>query len=108
MGQFLSNTYRLGVKELWSLWRDRTMLVLIVYVFTLGVYTGATAMPETLHNAPIAVVDEDQSPLSQRIISALYPPPVQQAAVDRVARDGRGDGRGTLHVRDGDPAQLPA
>lgn len=74
MGQFLSNTYRLGVKELWSLWRDRTMLVLIVYVFTLGVYTGATAMPETLHNAPIAVVDEDQSPLSQRIISALYPP----------------------------------
>ncbi|HIE5094129.1 TPA: ABC transporter permease [Stenotrophomonas maltophilia] len=50
------------------------MLVLIVYVFTLGVYTGATAMPETLHNAPIAVVDEDQSPLSQRIISALYPP----------------------------------
>ena len=74
MGQFLSNTYRLGVKELWSLWRDRTMLVLIVYVVTLGVYTGATAMPETLHNAPIAVVDEDQSPLSQRIISALYPP----------------------------------
>ena len=64
----------MGVKELWSLWRDRTMLVLIVYVFTLGVYTGATAMPETLHNAPIAVVDEDQSPLSQRIISALYPP----------------------------------
>ncbi|MFT3802438.1 MAG: ABC transporter permease [Burkholderiaceae bacterium] len=74
MRQFLSNTYRLGVKELWSLWRDRTMLVLIVYVFTFGVYTAATAMPETLHNAPIAIVDEDQSPLSLRIASALYPP----------------------------------
>jgi ABC-2 type transport system permease protein len=31
-------------------------------------------MPETLHNAPIAIVDEDGSPLSARIISAFYPP----------------------------------
>ncbi|MCD9033234.1 ABC transporter permease [Luteimonas sp. Y-2-2-4F] len=70
----LANIYRLGVKELWSLWRDPMMLVLIVYVFSLGVYTSATAMPETLHNAPIAIVDEDASPLSQRIASAFYPP----------------------------------
>lgn len=74
MLQFFFNTWRLGIKELWSLWRDPMMLVLIVYVFTLGVYTAATAMPETLNNAPIAIVDEDQSPLSQRIASALYPP----------------------------------
>jgi ABC-2 type transport system permease protein len=74
MRRFVSNTFRLGVKELWSLWRDRTMLVLIVYVFTVGVYTAATALPDTLHNAPIAIVDEDRSPVSQRIASALYPP----------------------------------
>lgn len=74
MRQFLVNTFRLGVKELWSLWRDPMMLVLIIYVFTFGVYTAATAMPETLHNAPIAIVDEDRSPLSQRIAAALYPP----------------------------------
>ncbi|MGE0801035.1 MAG: ABC transporter permease [Lautropia sp.] len=74
MSQFLSRTWHLGIKELWSLWRDPAMLVLIVYVFTIGVYTAATAMPETLHNAPIAIVDEDRSPLSQRIASALYPP----------------------------------
>ncbi|MFT7723463.1 MAG: ABC transporter permease [Roseateles sp.] len=74
MRRFIANTWRLGVKELWSLWRDPMMLVLIAYVFTLGVYTAATAMPETLHNAPIAIVDEDRSPLSQRIASALYPP----------------------------------
>jgi len=43
-------------------------------VFTLGVYAGATAMPETLNNASIAIVDEDQSPVSQRLVSALYPP----------------------------------
>ena len=74
MWQSLSNIYRLGIKELWSLWRDPVMLVLIAYVFTLGIYSSATAIPETLHNAPIAIVDEDQSPLSQRIISAFYPP----------------------------------
>lgn len=70
----LANIYRLGVKELWSLWRDTTMMVLIVYIFTMSVYTSATAMPDTLHNAPIAIVDEDGSALSTRIVSAFYPP----------------------------------
>ncbi|POR09386.1 ABC transporter permease [Diaphorobacter sp. LR2014-1] len=70
----LANIYQLGVKELWSLWRDPMMIVLIVYVFTASVYTSATSMPETLHNAPIAIVDEDNSALSQRIASAFYPP----------------------------------
>lgn len=74
MGQHLANIYRLGVKELWSLWRDPVLLGLIVWVFTMGIYTAATAMPETLHNAAIAVVDEDRSPLSTRIVSAFYPP----------------------------------
>ena len=70
----LANIYDLGVKELWSLWRDPMMIALIVYVFTASVYTSATSMPETLHNAPIAIVDEDNSALSQRIASAFYPP----------------------------------
>ena len=65
--QHLCNIYRLGIKELWSLLRDPAMLLLIVYVFTASVYTGATAMPESLRNAPIAIVDEDQSQLSTRI-----------------------------------------
>lgn len=69
-----ANIYRLGIKELWSLVRDPTMLVLIVYTFTLSIYVAATAMPETLHNAAIAIVDEDASPLSARIASAFYPP----------------------------------
>lgn len=70
----LANIYRLGVKELWSLARDPMMLILILVSFTLMIYTAATAVPETLHNAPIAVVDEDASPLSSRIASAFYPP----------------------------------
>ncbi|MDR2239398.1 MAG: ABC transporter permease [Zoogloeaceae bacterium] len=74
MKQKLENIYRLGVKELWSLWRDPIMLVLIVFAFTFSIYTAATAMPETLQNAPLAIVDEDQSQLSSRIVSAFYPP----------------------------------
>ncbi|WP_150613777.1 ABC transporter permease [Pandoraea terrigena] len=70
----LANIYRLGVKELWSLARDVTMLALIVFTFTASVYSAATAQPDTLHLAPIAIVDEDASPLSQRIVSAFYPP----------------------------------
>jgi len=70
----LANIYRLGIKELWSLARDPIMLALILYSFTLQVYSSATAIPETLHNAPIAITDEDDSPLSARIVSSLYPP----------------------------------
>lgn len=73
MGKF-KNILRLGRKELWSLVRDPAMLILILYVFTASIYTSATSQPETLHNASIAIVDEDVSPLSARIASAFYPP----------------------------------
>ena len=74
MKRSLANIYRLGVKELWSLWRNPFMLVLIVFIFGVSVYTAARSMPETLHRAPIAIVDENASPLSLRIASAFYPP----------------------------------
>ncbi|MDX9767811.1 MAG: ABC transporter permease [Ectothiorhodospiraceae bacterium] len=68
------NILHLGVKELRSLLRDPIMLVLIVWAFTLSIYTAATAMPETLNKAPIAIIDEDRSTLSMRIVDAFYPP----------------------------------
>ncbi|WP_066706458.1 ABC transporter permease [Curvibacter delicatus] len=70
----LDNIYRLGIKELWSLWRDPMMLFLIVYTFTVAIYTAGTVTPETLHRAAIAIVDEDDSALSTRITTAFYPP----------------------------------
>lgn len=70
----VQNIFQLGCKELWSLWRDPIMLVLICYTFTISVYTAATAMPESLNLAPIAIVDEDHSILSERISSAFFPP----------------------------------
>ncbi|NYT82221.1 ABC transporter permease [Alcaligenaceae bacterium] len=84
-----ANVFRLGIKEFWSLIRDPVMLVLVAYTFTVSIYSAATAMPETLHNAPIAIVDEDRSPLSGRIAAAFYPPRfnpplmVAQGEVDR-------------------------
>jgi len=69
-----ANILNLGIKELHSLLRDPVMLVLIVYAFSVSIYSAATAMPETLHKAPIAIVDEDRSQLSTRIVDAFYPP----------------------------------
>lgn len=88
----LANIFHLGIKELRSLARDPIMLVLIVYAFTVSVYTAATAMPETLNKAPIAVVNEDRSPLSWRIVSAFYPPYfVAPDLIDQVEMDARMD-----------------
>lgn len=72
--QKIQNIYQLGCKELWSLWRDPVMLILIIYTFTVAIYTAATAMADSLNMAPIAIVDEDHSSLSERISSAFYPP----------------------------------
>ena len=70
----IANAFRLGIKELRGLQRDPMLLVLIVYAFTLSVYTAAKAVPETLNQAAIAIVDEDKSPVSSRIATAFYPP----------------------------------
>jgi ABC-2 type transport system permease protein len=70
----VDNILHLGVKELWGLARDPIMLALIAFAFTVSIYSASTAMPETLNRAPIAIVDEDQSPLSTRIIAAFQPP----------------------------------
>lgn len=74
MRRHLANIYRLGVKELWSLARDPMLLILIIFSFTAMIYSSATSRPETLHMAPIAVIDNDVSPLSQRLIQAFFPP----------------------------------
>jgi len=87
-----SNILHLGVKELWSLARDPIMLVLIVFAFTVVIYSVATGLPDTLHNASISIVDEDQSPLSVRIVTAFQPPWFQPPKiVSREEMDARMD-----------------
>jgi ABC-2 type transport system permease protein len=72
--RWVQNVFRLGVKELASLSRDVVMVVLIIYVFTLAVYSETDAMKTDVSNASVAVVDADQSTLSSRIKDALQPP----------------------------------
>lgn len=70
----LNHAWHLGIKELRSLWRDRLLLIFVVWAFTGALYTAAHSVPDRLHNAPLAVVDEDQSAMSARIVNAFYPP----------------------------------
>jgi ABC-2 type transport system permease protein len=88
----IDHVFHLGIKELRGLARDPIMLVLIVYAFTIAIYTAANSVPETLNRAAIAVVDEDQSPVSSRIITAFYPPYfVVPRMIDLSEMDGRMD-----------------
>jgi ABC-2 type transport system permease protein len=57
-----------------SLYRDPVMMIFILFAFSVMVYTAARGVSQELHNASIAVVDEDRSPLSARIINAFYAP----------------------------------
>jgi ABC-2 type transport system permease protein len=77
----LANIFHLGIKEFSSLYRDPGMLVLIAFAFTGGIYSAARSQPESLQNAPIAIVDEDRTPLSMRITDSLYPPYFQKPFV---------------------------
>lgn len=70
----LLTIWLLGIKEFWSLLRDPMLIILILYVFTVSIYTSAKALPDTLSQAAIAIVDEDQSTLSARISSAFFLP----------------------------------
>lgn len=70
----LSNIAYLGVKELRSLWSDKLLFGFVILSFSFMIYTAGKAGSLELHNAPIAIVDEDHSALSARIEHAFYPP----------------------------------
>lgn len=90
MRRSLQHIYQLGIKELWGLYRDWVLLVLIGWSFTFSIYTSATAVPDGLVNATIAFVDEDDSPLSRRIMDAFLPPMFLQPAVIDTGEMDRG------------------
>jgi ABC-2 type transport system permease protein len=71
----LGNIMRLGLKEIRSLLRDPVLLVLVIYIFTFNVYdAGQRAGEGSLQDVSIAIVDEDRSPLSERLAQAFYKP----------------------------------
>ncbi|MGH6760995.1 MAG: ABC-2 transporter permease [Phyllobacterium sp.] len=78
--RWCSNLYRLFIKELRSIKADSIMLVLVLYAFTLAIYSVSTGASTEIKNLAIAVVDEDKSQLSRRITDALQPPIFLNAA----------------------------
>lgn len=91
----LSNIFWLGTKELRSFFRDWVLLGLVLYSFSIAVIAQAQGNSQELHNASIAIVDEDHSALSRRIAGAFLPPYfrspqyVEERDVDRLMNTGR-------------------
>ena len=81
MTRFLRNSLTLARKEWISLLRDVFMLGFVVYSFTVSVYSQATGISHELRNAAIAIVDEDRSTLSQRLVSSFHGPEFQTPAM---------------------------
>ena len=87
MTTFWTHVALLGVKELRSLRHDPVLLLLILYAFSFSVYSAAEDAAIDVHNASVAVVDEDRSQLSRRIQAALVEPyfqPPETLAFDQV------------------------
>jgi ABC-2 type transport system permease protein len=70
----LSNIFWLGMKELRSFSHDVVLLALVIYAFSFAVTMQARSFSQELHNASIAIVDEDHSVISRRIAHAFLPP----------------------------------
>jgi ABC-2 type transport system permease protein len=74
----VGNIFWLGTKELRSFLHDYVLIGLVIYAFSLAVITSAQSNSQELHNASIAVADEDHSELSRRISGAFLPPLFQR------------------------------
>jgi len=70
----LANIFWLGTKELRSFQRDFVLMGLVIYAFSLAIIAQAQSSSQEVHNASIAIVDEDHSELSRRIAHAFLPP----------------------------------
>lgn len=81
LGVHLVNIGRLVIKELRSIRADPIMLVLVVYAFTLSVYTVSTGASTEARNLAVGIVDEDHSQLSRHLRAALLPPIFQPPVV---------------------------
>ncbi|PLW69568.1 ABC transporter permease [Pseudohalioglobus lutimaris] len=92
----LANIFWLFGKELKSVLGDPVMVILIIWSFVVAVILEASGAGDTVRNAAIAVVDEDQSSLSRQISSALVPPWFQQPVAMYPEQAGAAMDRGQI------------
>ena len=72
MRQKLAHIFRLGLKELTSLRHDTVLLLFLLYAFSVAIYMPAAGSVIGVHNASVAIVDEDHSLVSRKLGEALY------------------------------------
>ncbi|ENG0264045.1 ABC transporter permease [Burkholderia multivorans] len=74
MTQWFKNVARVSRKEIFSLFSDATLMALIVFAFTLAVYSVAKGIKAEVSNASVAIIDGDHSELSRQLRAAIQPP----------------------------------
>ncbi len=91
----LSTIAWLATKELRSFFHDWVLFGLVIYSFSLAVIAQAQGNVQELHNASIAILDEDHSELSRRIARGFLPPyfkspqAIEPRDADRLMNSGR-------------------
>jgi ABC-2 type transport system permease protein len=73
-GRHVANLYRLVIKELRGIRADPLMLILMLYAFTVAIYTVTTGASTEVRDMTVGFVDEDRSSLSRQLNDALLPP----------------------------------
>ena len=89
MPRSLLNVLWLAQKELRSFLGDYFLVGLVIYSFTLAIVSMAQNTAQEVHNATVAIADEDQSQLSRAIAQDFLPPyfkPAQQIAAGDIDR----------------------
>ncbi|HKM62968.1 MAG TPA: ABC transporter permease [Acidisphaera sp.] len=87
MREALANIFWLGRKELRSFFKDTVLLAFSLYAFSIAVMAMSQNTAQEVHNASVAVVDEDHSPLSRQIARDFLPyefRPAEAATRDQI------------------------
>jgi ABC-2 type transport system permease protein len=92
----LANIYYLTIKELRGIRADYMILILVLYTFTIAVYTVATGVSTNPQDLTVGIVDEDHSNLSRQFRDVLSRPPLFKRAalinaneIDSIMNAGR-------------------
>lgn len=95
MKQWLANVARLSVKELRSLFGDIPLMALIIFAFSVAIYSTAKGVKAEVANASVGIIDADHSALSRRLRDGIQAPyfktPVDIDRMDAQAALDRGD-----------------
>ena len=106
--RMLANIFWLGTKELRSFFRDWVLLGLVTYSFSLAIMAQAQSSSQELHNASLAVVDEDHSQLSRRIARAFLLPDLPSIDANEITDKGYVNQRAAIAARQREIALLYA